>query len=45
VNKVYRWKVGGRRVPLSKNKNATDSEAATANAPATTLVVDERPAP
>ena len=44
VNKVYRRKLGGRRVPLSENKNATTSEDATANAPAATLVADGGPA-
>ncbi len=44
MNKVYRWRLGGRRIPLSKNKDATNSENATANAPATTLVVDGGPA-
>ena len=44
VNKVYRQTFGGRRIPLSNNKHATNSEDATANAPATTLVVDGGPA-
>src|SRR5918998_5890535 len=43
VNKTYRRKFGWRRVPLSKNKDASKSEAATANAPPTTLVVDGGP--
>jgi hypothetical protein len=39
VNQVYRRKVGGRCIPLRTNKDASKSEAAKANAPATTLVV------
>ena len=31
MNKVYRRRLGGRRIPLSKNKDATNSENATAN--------------
>ena len=43
ANKVYRREFGGRRVPLSKNEDASKSEAATADAPPTTLMVDGGP--
>jgi hypothetical protein len=45
MNKAYRREFGGRRIPLSKNKDASESEAAKANASPTTLVVDGGPAP
>jgi hypothetical protein len=45
VNKLYRRKVGVRRVPVRTNKYASKSEVATAIAPATTLVVVGGPAP
>ena len=44
ANKVYRREFGGRRVLLSKDEDASKSEAATADAPPTTLVVDGGPA-